>query len=95
MSGTVAMPHHPHVIAPHSKHAMTQHVVPSDCCPNDQLCTAPPQYLGAVIVCCLFSTLLYPGDVRVLVCVEAVEDCGTSALIIGKVRHVGAVMTYH
>ena len=89
------MLHHPHVIAPRSESAMTQHVVASDCCLNNQLFTAPPQYLGGAIVCCLFSTLLYPGDVRVLVCVEAVEDCGTSADIIGKVRHVGAIMTYH
>ncbi len=74
---------------------MTQYVAPSDCRLNNKLCTAPPQYLGAVIVCCLFSTLLYPGDVRVLVCVGAVEDRGTGADIIGKVRHVGAVMTYH
>jgi hypothetical protein len=73
---------------------MTQHVAPSDCHLNDQLCTAPPQYLGAVIGCCLFSTLLYPGDVHVLVCVGALDDCGTSADIIGKMRHVGAVMTY-
>ena len=57
-------------------------------------CT-PPQYLGAVTVCRLFSTLLYPGDVRVLVCVGAIEDRGTSADIIGKVRHVGAIVTYH
>jgi hypothetical protein len=89
------MPHHPHVIAPHSKHAMTQHVVPSDCCPNDQLCTAPPQYLGAVIVCCLFSTLLYPGDIRGLVCVGALVVSDKSTDIISKVGHVGAIMTYH
>ncbi len=95
MLGTVAMLHHPHVIAPHSESAMTQHVAPSDHRLNDQLCTATPQYLGAVIVCCLFSTLLYPCDVFVLVCVGAVDDRGTSTDIFGKVRHVGAVMTYH
>jgi hypothetical protein len=89
------MLHHPHVIIPHSERAMTQHVLPSDCHLNDQLCTAPPQYLDAVVVCCLFSTLLYPGDVYVLVCVRAVDDRGTSADIIGKVRHVGAIMTCH
>jgi hypothetical protein len=55
----------------------------------------PPQYLGTVFVCCLFNALLHPGDVLVLVCVGVVEDCGTGADIIGKVRHVGAVMTYH
>jgi hypothetical protein len=48
----------------------------------------PPRYLGTVIVCCLFSALLHPGDVRVLVCVGVVEDCGTGADVIGKVRHV-------
>jgi hypothetical protein len=89
------MPHQPHVIAPHSESNMTQHVVPSDCHLNDQLCTAPAQYLGVVIVCCLFSTLLCPGDIHVLVRVGAIDDHGTSADIIGKVRHVGAVMTNH
>ncbi len=48
-----------------------------------------------VIVCCLFSAILYPGDIHVLVCMGAVEDCGTGADVIGKVRHVGDVMTYH
>jgi hypothetical protein len=72
---------------------MTQHVAPSDCRLNNLLCTAPPQYLGAVVNCCLFSTLLYPGNVRVLVCVRAVDDHGTSTGIIGKVRQVGAIMT--
>jgi hypothetical protein len=95
MSGTVAMPHHPHVITPHSEHAMTQHIAPSDRRLNNQLCTAPPQYLGPVISCCLFSTLLYPGGICVLVCVGAVDDRGTSADIIGMVRHVGAIMTNH
>jgi hypothetical protein len=95
MSGTVAMLHHPHVITPHSERAMTQQIAPSDCRLNNQLCTAFAQYLGAVVICCLFSTLLYPGDVRLLVCVGAVDDRGTSADIIGKVRHVGAVMTNH
>ncbi len=71
---------------------MTQYIAPSDCRLNNQLCTAHPQYLGTVIVCCLFSALLYPGDVRVLVCVGAVEDCGTGGDVIGKVRHVGAIM---
>jgi hypothetical protein len=89
------MLHHPHVITPHGEKTMTQYILPSDCCLNNQLCTAPPQYLGAVIVCCLFSALLHSGDVCVLVCVGAVEDCGTGADVIGKVRHVGAVMTYH
>ncbi len=51
--------------------------------------------LGTVIVCCLFSTLLYPGDICVLVRVGAVDDRGTSADILGKVSHVGAIMTYH
>ncbi len=74
---------------------MTQHVAPSDRRLNDQLCTAPPQYLGTVIICCLFSALLHPGDIRVLVHVGAVDDRGTSADILGKVRHVGAVMIYH
>ena len=87
--------HHPHDIAPHSKRAMTQYVVPSDCPLNNQLCTARPQYLGTVIVCCLFSALLHPGNIRVLVCVGSVEDCGTGDNIIGKVRHVEAVMIYH
>jgi hypothetical protein len=89
------MLHHPHDIAPHSESAITQQVAPSDCCLNDQLCTAPSQYFGTVIVCCLFSTLLYPGDFCVLVCVGAIDDRSTSADIIGKVRHVGVVVTYH
>jgi hypothetical protein len=89
------MPHHPHVITPHSERAMTKHIAPSDRHLNNQLCTAPPQYLGVVVIFCLCSTLLYPGDIRVLVCVRAVDDCGTSADIIGKVRHVGAVMANH
>ncbi len=55
----------------------------------------PPQYLGTVIVCWLFSTLLYPGNVRILVCVGAVDDRGTSADIIGEVGHAGAIMIYH
>ncbi len=42
-----------------------------------------------------FSALLIPGDIRILVRVGAVEDCGTGNNIIGKVRHVGAIMTYH
>ncbi len=74
---------------------MTQYVVPSDCHLNNQLCTACPQYLGTVIVPCLFSAPLHSGDVRILVCVGAVEDCGTGDSVIGKVRHVGAVITYH
>jgi hypothetical protein len=74
---------------------MTQHVVPSDRRLDNQLCTAPPQYLGAVVICFLFSTLLYPGNVQVLVCVKAVNDCSTSADIFGKVMHVGAIMTNH
>jgi hypothetical protein len=74
---------------------MTQYVAPSDCCLNNQLCTARPQYLGTVIVCCLFSALIHPDDVHILVCVGAVEDCSTGADVIGKVRHVGVVMTYH
>ncbi len=74
---------------------MTQYIAPSNCCLDNQLCTARPQYLDTVIDCCLFSALLHPGDVRVLVCVGAVEDCSTSADIIGEVRHVGAIMTYH
>jgi hypothetical protein len=91
------MSHHPHVIAPNSERTMTQYIFPSDCRINSQLCTAPPQYLGAVIVCRLFSALLHPGDIRVLVGVGAVEDCGTGADVIGKVRHVGTIMTmtYH
>ena len=74
---------------------MTQYIAPVDCRLNNQLRAAPPQYLGAVIVCCLFSALLHPGDIHVLVCVGAVEDCGTGDDVIGKVRHVGAIMTYH
>jgi hypothetical protein len=74
---------------------MTQYVTPSGRRLNNQLCTAHPQYVGMAIVCCLFSALLHPGDIRMLVCVGAVEDCGTGADVIGKVRHVGAVMTYH
>jgi hypothetical protein len=74
---------------------MTQYVAPSECHLNNQLCTARPQYLDMVIVYCLFSAPLHPGDIRVLVCVGAVEDCGTGADVIGEVRHVGAVMTYH
>ncbi len=89
------MLHYPHVIAPHSESAINQHVAPSDCCLNIQLSTAPPQYLCAVIICCLFNTLLYPGDVRALVHAEAIDDRGTTADIIGKVRYVRAVMTYH
>ena len=89
------MLHHPHVIAPNGERTMTQYVAPSDCCLNHQLCIAPPQYLGTAIVCCLFSALLHPVDVRVLVCVGAVEDCGTGANVIGKVRHVEAVITNH
>ncbi len=69
---------------------MTQYVASSDCCLNNH-----PQDLGVVIVCCLFSALLHPGDVCILVCVGAVEDCGTGADIIGKVRHLEAIMTYH
>jgi hypothetical protein len=87
------MSHHPHVIAPHGESIMTQYVAPSDYRLDNQLCTAPSQYLGGVIVCCLFCTLLYTGDVHVLVCVGSVEDRGTGADIIGKVRHVGAAMT--
>ncbi len=74
---------------------MTQYVAPSDCRLNNQLCTARPQYLGTVIVCCLFSALLHPGDVHVLICVGAVEDCSTGNNVIGEVRQVGAIMTYH
>ncbi len=48
-----------------------------------------------VIVCCLFSALLHPGDISVLVCVGAAEDYGTGADIIGKVGQIGAVMIYH
>jgi hypothetical protein len=43
----------------------------------------------------LFSASLHPGDVRVLVRVGAVDDYSTGNDVIGKVRHVGAVMTYH
>jgi hypothetical protein len=89
------MLHHPHVITPHGKRTVTQYVVPSDCRLNNQLCTARPKYLGTIIVCCLFSAPLHPGENRVLVCVGAIEDCGTGDNVIGKVRHVGAVMTYH
>jgi hypothetical protein len=74
---------------------MTQYLAPNDCCINNQLFTARPQYLGILIVCYLFSAPLHPGDIRVLVCVGAVEDCCTGNDIIGKVRHVEAVMTYH
>jgi hypothetical protein len=84
----------PPCYAPNSEQAMTQHIAPSDHRLNDQLCTAPPIYLSTVIICCLVSTLLYPGNVCVLVCVGAIDDRGTSADIISKVRHVGAVMTY-
>jgi hypothetical protein len=93
--GTIAMPHHPHVITPHSECSMTQHIAPSNCRHDNQLCATPPQYLGAVVICCLFNTLLYPGEVRILVRVGAVDNCGTSADIIGKVGHVEAVMTNH
>jgi hypothetical protein len=55
----------------------------------------PPQYLGLVVICCLFNTLLYPDDIRELVCVGAVDDCGTGTDIVGKVRHVGAVIINH
>jgi hypothetical protein len=89
------MLHHPHVFTPHSECAMTQDVAPSDRCLDKQLCATPPQYLGAVVICCLFSSLLYPGDVHVLVHVGAVDDRSTCADIIGKVGHVGAVMTNH
>jgi hypothetical protein len=89
------MLHHPHVITPHSKCAMIKHVVPSDCRLDHQLCATRPQYLGMVVICCLFSTLPYPGEVRVLVRVRAVDDGSTSADIIGKVGHVGAIMTNH
>ena len=89
------MLHHPHVIAPQGKRTITQYMTPSDCHLNNQLCAARPQYLGMVIVCCLFSAFHHPGDVGVLVCVGALEDCGTGADVIGKVRQVGAVMTYH
>ena len=89
------MLHHPHVIAPHSKRTMTQYIAPRDCRLNKLLCTAHPQYLGMVIVCCLFSALLHPGDVRVQVYVGAVEDSSTGDNVIGEVRHVGAIMTYH
>jgi hypothetical protein len=74
---------------------MTKYVVPSDCRLDNHLCTAAPQYLGTLIVCCLFSALLHPGNVCVLVCVGEVEDCGTGDNIIGEVRHIGAIMTYH
>jgi hypothetical protein len=89
------MPHHPHVITPHSECAMAQHITPSNCRLDNQLCATPPQHLRAVVICCLFSTLLYPGNVCVLVYVGAVDDHGTSADIIGKVGHVGAIMTNH
>jgi hypothetical protein len=89
------MLHHPHVIAPHGNRTMTQYIAPSDCRLNNQLCTACPKYLGTIIVCCLLSALLHPGDVRLLVCVEVVEDCGAGDNVIGKVRHVAAIMTYH
>jgi hypothetical protein len=79
------MLHHPQVIAPHGKRTMTQYIAPSDCRLNNQLCTAHPQYLGTVIVCCLFSAPLHPGDVCVLVCVGAVEDFSTGDEVIGKV----------
>jgi hypothetical protein len=74
---------------------MTQYVLPSDCHLNNQLCTTRPQYLGTLIVCCLFNAPLHPGDICVLVCVGVVEDCGTGNDVIGEVRHVGAIMTYH
>jgi hypothetical protein len=80
------MLHHPNVISPHGKRIMIQYVVPSDCRLNNQQCTAPPQYLSTVIVCCLFSAPLHPGDIRILICVGAVEDCGTGDNVIGKVR---------
>jgi hypothetical protein len=89
------MLHHPHVIAPHGKRTMTLYIAPSDCRLNNQLCTVQPQYLGTAIVHCLFSAPLHLGDVCVLVCVGAVEVCGAGNNIIGEVRHVGAVMTYH
>ncbi len=89
------MPHHPHVITPHCECAMIQHVAPSDCRLDNQLCATAAQYLGAVVICCLFSTLLFPGDVRVLVYVRAVDDQGTNTDIIGKVGLLGVVMTNH
>jgi hypothetical protein len=89
------MPYHPHVVTPHSECAMTQHVAPSNRHLDNQLCATPPQYLGAVVICCLFSTLFYPGDVRILVHMGAVDNHGTCADIIGKVGHVGAIMTNH
>ncbi len=74
---------------------MTQHIVPSNRRLDNQLCATPLQYLGVVVVSCLFSTLLYPGDVHILVCVGAVDNRCASADFISKVRHVGAVMTNH
>jgi hypothetical protein len=55
----------------------------------------PHNILGGVIVCCLFNTLLYPGDIHVLVIMGALDDLGTRADVVGKMRHVKATMTYH
>jgi hypothetical protein len=74
---------------------MTQHVAPSNCHLDNQLCGTPPQYLGMVVMFCLFSTLLYLGDFSILVCVGTVDNRSTSTDIIGVVGHVGAVMTNH
>jgi hypothetical protein len=93
MSGTIAMLHHPHFITPHNEYAMTQHIALNNCCLDNQLCATPHQYLGTLAVRCLFISLLYPGDICVLVCVKAVDNRCTSTNIIGKVGHVGAVMT--
>jgi hypothetical protein len=71
---------------------MTQYVASSNCRLNNQLCTACLQYLGTVVVCCLFSAPLHPGDVNVLVCVGAGEVCGTGNDAVGKVRHVEAII---
>jgi hypothetical protein len=74
---------------------MTQHIAPSNHCLDNQLCATTPQYLGTTVICCLFSTLLYPSDVCILVRVGAVDNHGTSADIIGEVGHVGAILTNH
>jgi hypothetical protein len=59
------------------------------------VCYTPPQYLGAVVICSLFSTLLYPGDLHLSVLMGAVDNRSAGADIIGKVGHVGAIMTNH
>jgi hypothetical protein len=89
------MLHHPHIITSHSECTMTKHIAPSNSQLDNQLCATPPQYLSTVVVSCLFSTLLHPGDVSVLVIVGALDTPCTNADIIGKVRHVRAIMINH